>query len=128
MSYIVEKYNEFMRKEIQSGYRCKTFLITKGNEEHIYQVYLDGNKYQARKKYNIVNFIKDNIEIEEIPDVIEFGECNEYSYLVSEYKEGMEFDKVEERYFNHATFYKSLAGILNKLHSIDAGNKFRLDR
>jgi len=41
MNYIVEKYNEFERKEIQSGYRCKTFLLKKDNEKYIYQVYLD---------------------------------------------------------------------------------------
>lgn len=75
-----------------------------------------------------MNFIKDNIEIEEIPNVIEFGENEEFSYLVSEYKEGIEFDKVEEKKINYTIFYKSLAGILNKLHSIDVGNKFRLDR
>lgn len=40
MSYIVEKYNKFMRKEIQSGYRCKTFLLKNDNEKYIYQVYL----------------------------------------------------------------------------------------
>ena len=67
------------------------------------------------------------MKIEEIPEAIEFGENEEFSYLVSEYKEGTEFDKVEERDFNHATFYKSLAGILNKIHSIDVGNKFRVD-
>ena len=37
--YILEKYKEFEFKEIQSGYRCKTYLISKDNRKYIYQIY-----------------------------------------------------------------------------------------
>ena len=38
MNYIVEKYNKFEKKEIQSGYRCKTFLLKKDNESDLYKI------------------------------------------------------------------------------------------
>lgn len=87
----------------------------------------DGNKYQAKKKYNIAKLIKNNVDIGEIPNIVDFKEMEEFSYLVSEYKEGIELEKIESGKLDYQIFYRSLANILNKIHSIDIGNKFRLD-
>lgn len=116
MEYIQEKYNKFHIKEIQSGYRCKTFLLSKENEKIIYQIYLDSNKYQAKKKKYVTELIKDNIEINEIPNIIDFGEKNEFSFLVTEFKDGKEL-KINDN-FNYKVFYNNLAQILSKIHSI----------
>lgn len=127
MEYIIKKYEKFDKKEIQSGYRCKTFLLSNSKEKYIYQIYLGDTKYQARKKVYITAIIKDNIIVPEVPNIIDFGENEEFAYLVTEYKEGIEFDKIKQKEFNYHTFYKSLADILTKIHSIDIGNTFRMD-
>ena len=124
--YILEKYKKFEFKEIQSGYRCKTYLINKENEKYIYQMYFGHTKYQANKKGYITNLIKEKIEIDEIPNIIELGENEEYSYLISELKPGKELAYDEK--FDYQVFYKDLAKILVKIHSVEIGNKFRLDR
>lgn len=127
MNYIIEKYNKFNKKEIQSGYRCKTFLLDNSKEKYIYQIYLGDTKCQARKKEYITTIIKNNIIIPEIPNIIEVGENDEFAYLVTEYKEGIEFNKIKQKEFNYHTFYKNLADILTQIHSIDIGNTFRMD-
>ena len=67
------------------------------------------------------------MNIPEIPKIIDFNEEIEFAYLVSEYKEGIEFDRIKNENIDYRIFYKSLANILNKIHSIDIGNRFRLD-
>jgi hypothetical protein len=124
--YILEKYKEFEFKEIQSGYRCKTYLINKENEKYIYQMYFGHTKYQANKKGHIIKLIKEKTEINEIPNIIELGENEEFSYLVSELKSGQELAYDEN--FDYEVFYKDLASILVKIHSVEIGNKFRMDR
>ncbi len=124
--YILEKYQEFDFKEIQSGYRCKTYLINNANEKYIYQIYFGHTKYQAAKKEHITKLIKEETEIDEIPSIIEIGENEEFSYLVSEYKDGKELTC--DGNFDYEVFYKDLARILVKIHSVEVGNKFRMDR
>lgn len=124
--YILEKYKEFEFKEIQSGYRCKTYLINKENEKYIYQMYFGHTKYQANKKGYITKLIKEKTEINEIPNIIELGENEEFSYLVSELKLGQELAYDEN--FNYEVFYKDLTRILAKIHSVEIGNKFRMGR
>ena len=53
--YILEKYKEFEFKEIQSGYRCKTYLISKDDRKYIYQIYLDIQNIKQRKKNILQN-------------------------------------------------------------------------
>ena len=126
--YIIDKYKEYEKKEIQSGYRCKTFLLTNQRNKLIYQVYLDNTRYQAKKKMYITDLIKKNIDIYQIPNIVDFGEKKNYSYLVSEYKLGIEIDKLNKEKFNYNIFYENLSTILTRIHSIDVGDKFRLDR
>ena len=124
--YILEKYKGFQFKEIQSGYRCKTYLISKDDKKYIYQIYFGQTKYQANKKEYITKLIKEKIEINEIPNIIELGENKEFSYLVSELKSGKELSYDDK--FDYEVFYKDLARILSRIHSVEIGNKFRMDR
>ena len=124
--YILEKYKEFKFKEIQSGYRCKTYLISKDDKKYIYQIYFGQTKYQANKKEYITKLIKEKMEINEIPNIIELGENKEFSYLVSELKSGKELSYDDK--FDYEVFYKDLARILSRIHSVEIGNKFRMDR
>lgn len=124
--YILEKYKEFEFKEIQSGYRCKTYLISKDDRKYIYQIYFGQIKYQANKKEYITKLIKEKMKIKEIPNIIELGENKEFSYLVSELKSGKELSYDDK--FNYEVFYKDLARILSRIHSVEIGNKFRMDR
>lgn len=126
--YIIEKYKEYEKKEIQSGYRCKTYILFKKENKLIYQVYIGNTKYQARKKEYITNIIKNNANIYQIPKVLDFGENNHFAYLVSEYKDGTEIDKINKEVFDYKTFYNNLCDILVKIHSIDIGDDFRVDR
>lgn len=126
--YILEKYNNYKSKKIQSGYRCNTFLLDNEKNKYIYQVYIGYTKYQARKKEYITNLIKKCIDIEEIPNIIEFDEKENFSYLVSQYKEGKEMETIiKEGKFNYKNFYKTLSDILIKIHSVEVGEKFRMD-
>lgn len=124
--YILEKYKEFEFKEIQSGYRCKTYLISKDDRKYIYQIYFGQTKYQANKKEYITKLIKEKMEIKEIPNIIKLGENKEFSYLVSELKSGKELSHDDK--FDYEVFYKDLAKILSRIHSVEIGNKFRMDR
>ena len=124
--YILEKYKEFEFKEIQSGYRCKTYLISKDDRKYIYQIYFGQTKYQANKKEYITKLIKEKMEIKEIPNIIKLGENKEFSYLVSELKSGKELSYDSK--FDYEVFYKDLAKILSRIHSVEIGNKFRMDR
>ena len=122
---IIEKYKSFNSKEIQSGYRSKTFLLSNNDIKYIYQTYRGNTKYQARKKEHITNLIKESIDIDEIPSIIECDENEEFSYLVSEYKEGKELEElIKDEKYDYKRFYNSLAIILEKIHSIEIGNKF----
>ena len=67
--YILEKYKEFEFKKIQSGYRCKTYLISKDDRKYIYQIYFGQTKYQANKKEYITKLIKEKMKIKEIPNI-----------------------------------------------------------
>lgn len=124
--YILEKYKEFEFKEIQSGHRCKTYLISKDDRKYIYQIYFGHTKYQANKKEYITKLIKEKTEINEIPNIIELGENKEFSYLVSELKSGKELAYNDK--FDYEVFYKDLARILARIHSVEIGSKFRMDR
>ena len=49
-NYIIEKYKNYQISEIQSGYRCKTYLLNDNVTKYIYQVYLGDIKYQVKRK------------------------------------------------------------------------------
>lgn len=66
------------------------------------------------------------MKIKEIPSIIELGENKEFSYLVSELKSGKELSYDSK--FDYEVFYKDLARILSRIHSVEIGNKFRMDR
>lgn len=126
--YIIDKYKKYKITPIQSGFRCKTYILENDINKYIYQVYMDNTKYQAKKKKYITSIIKSNVKIAEIPEVIDYGENDEFSYLVTEFKKGEELDKISNDIFNSNNFYNSLSQILNTLHNIEIGNKFRMDR
>ena len=112
------------KKEIQSGYRCKTFLLTNQRNKLIYQVYIGSTEYQARKKAYITKLIKSNTNISQIPEILDCGRNEKFSYLVSEYKDGIEMEKINKNIFNYMTFYKNLSNILVKIHSVNIGDSF----
>lgn len=126
--YIIDKYKKYKKEEIQSGYRCKTFLLTNQEYKLIYQVYIGHTEYQARKKEYITNLIKDNRNIFQIPEILDCGRNEKFAYLVSEYKNGIEMEKINKDMFDYKVFYKDLSDILIKIHSINVGNEFRMDR
>lgn len=126
--YIIDKYKEYEKKEIQSGYRCKTFLLTNQINKLIYQVYIGNTEYQARKKEYITKLIKSSTNIFQIPEIIDCGRNEKFAYLVSEYKDGIEMEKINEDMFDYKVFYKDLSDILLKIHSINVENEFRMDR
>lgn len=111
--------NEFNCKvkiiqEIQSGLRCKTFLIESNNTKYIFQIYLDNTIYQAKKKYNILNLFNNEL----IPKAIKVKVNKNYAYLITEYKEG----KSLTYYFNRNISIKEisikLAKVLTEVHSV----------
>lgn len=122
--YIIDKYKEYEKKEIQSGYRCKTFLLTNQRNKLIYQVYIGYTEYQARKKEYITKLIKSSTNISQIPEILECGRNENFSYLVSEYKDGIEMEKINKNTFNYRAFYKDLSDILVNIHSVNIGDSF----
>lgn len=122
--YIVDKYKEYEKKEIQSGYRCKTFLLTNKKNKLIYQVYIGYTEYQAKKKEYITKLIKENTDIYQIPEVFECAQTEKFSYLVSEYKNGIEIEKINKNIFDYRVFYQDLSNILTNIHSVNIGDSF----
>lgn len=103
-------------------------MLENKDNKYIYQVYTGNTKYQAKKKEYVTNLIKSNVDISEIPNIIEFNEKEEFSYLVSEYKDGKELEAmIKNGKFNFRNFYESLSSILIKIHSVKVRQKFRLD-
>ena len=126
--YFLKQYEQYEKKEIQSGYRCKTYLLSKKDCKLIYQIYIGNTKYQATKKEYITNLIKSNTSIYQIPQIFNCGESEEFNYLVSEYKDGIEMEKANKDTFDYKKIYKDLSDILLKIHSINVGNEYRVDR
>lgn len=122
--YIIDKYKEYEKKEIQTGYRCKTFFLTNQGNKLIYQVYSGSTEYQARKKEYITNLIKSSTNISQIPEILDCGRNEKFAYLVSEYKDGIEMEKINKNIFNYKIFYKDLSNILINIHSVNIGDRF----
>ena len=68
--------------------------------------------------------IKSSTNISQIPEILECGRNEKFSYLVSEYKEGIEMEKINKNTFNYRTFYKDLSNILVNIHSVNIGDSF----
>lgn len=126
--YIIDEYKKYEKKEIQSGYRCRTFLLSDNNSKLIYQLYIGYTEYQAKKKEYITNLIKKNTTIQQIPKILSCGKNEDFAYLVSEFRFGIELEKINTKNFNYKVFYKDLSNILINIHSVNIGNKFRMDR
>lgn len=95
-------------KNIQSGYRCQTYLIENNNNKYIFQIYENETKYQARKKHNILSKIQSNY----IPKVIKYKDYPECSYLITEWIEGETLTKA----YNNGDFqFNNIASDLSKV-------------
>ena len=92
--------NDYQKSELSGGLRCKTFLLSKNNEKLIYQEYYDNTKYQAQKKYNVTNLIKQNNKNILIPDAYQFGVDENKSWLLTEYKKGMMLSQLRQSNFS----------------------------
>lgn len=110
------KGNTKIVKKIQAGMRCETYLIESNDKKMIFQVYLEGTIYQAKKKYEILQLFNNNF----IPKTYKYYEGQTYSYLITEYIEGdtlncvIKNDKVElDEVFNE------LSATLSSIHEID---------
>lgn len=102
-------------KEMQTGLRCKTFLLEKNNIKYIFQIYEENTKYQAKKKYDILELFND----EKIPKAYFWGLIDKYSYLVTEYKEGEELTKIlANPNFSLNEILYSLAKVLVNVHYV----------
>lgn len=96
-------------KEIKCGLRCETYLVKVINKKYIFQIYLEDSIFQAKKKYNILNKFNSKF----IPKTIKAVENQEYSYLITEHKEGTSF-----RYCKKTDAKFSLSDISSELANV----------
>lgn len=102
-------------KNIQSGYRCNTYLVEENSEKYILQIYEEGTGYQAKKKYELLKCF----ECEYIPKAYRHKEFQNYSYLVTEYIEGETLTEILKREeYNFSDIVDDLTKILVKIHKI----------
>ena len=126
MNEIIKKYENYHKKKLYGGLRCKTYLLSNEEEKVIYQVYNDYAMYQAKKKYDVTKLIKNSIYCNQIPEVYDYGISEQFSWLVTEFKEGItleEFRKTDNG-FNLKSIAKELTEVLLKIHSIKYPKKF----
>ena len=108
-------------EKIQSGLRCETYLIEENNKKYIFQIYTENTKYQAKKKYDILNLF----DIEIIPKAYKYEEFNDYSYLITKYIEANTLtDNLKNEKFNFKDIVDELTKTLVKIHSIQKEKVF----
>lgn len=109
-------------KEIKCGLRCGTYLVKVRNKKYIFQIYLEDSIFQAKKKYNILNKFNSKF----IPKAVKVEENQEYSYLITEYKEGASFRycKKTDAKFSFSYISSELANVLGQIHSISNEKQF----
>jgi long-chain acyl-CoA synthetase len=116
--------NDYSFKELSGGLRCKTYFIHNGNEKKIYQEYYENTQYQAEKKYNITNMIKESNPNVLIPNAYSWGKDNEKTWLLTEYMEGQMLNDIHDENFKFQDITKELAKTLFTIHSTKVGNKY----
>lgn len=115
------KDNVTILKKIQSGFRSQTYLIKVKNTKYIFQLYMENTKYQAKKKYDIL----EKFTLKEIPKSYKYGVTEEYSYLISEYIEGKTLtDIFNDKSFKLEEISYELMNTLSKIHSITRKKEF----
>ena len=116
--------NNYKKTELFGGLRCKTYLLEK-KDKYIYQEYFENTMYQAKKKYDILNLIQNNINSEFITKAYSYGKDSGKTWLLTEYKKGNSI----EYYRKHDKFIindisEDLARTLYKIHNISVNSKY----
>ena len=111
--------DDYKKEELSGGLRCKTLLLSDNNNKLIYQEYNDGTKYQAQKKYNITNLIKNQNKKVLIPNAYEFGEDNDKTWLLTEYKDGKTLNDLRKENFSLKSVSRDIAKTLYQIHSVE---------
>ena len=109
-----------IKKEITSGFRCKTYIVEENKNIFIYQEYKDNAYYQAKKKYDILRKIQEKEYSAFIPKCYKYFNLNNKSVLYTELKNGQSLEKVRKckGKFPLSKIAKELSETLYKVHSI----------
>lgn len=100
-------------KNIQSGYRCKTYLVEENSQKYILQIYEGDNKYQAKKKYDLLK----QLDYRGILKAYKYKKFDQYSYLITEYIEGETLTEILKREeYNFSNIVDDFTKILIKIH------------
>lgn len=102
-------------KKIQTGLRCQTYIVEVSEKKYIFQIYLENTIYQAKKKYDLLKLF----DLNEIPKAYKYYECNDFAYLVTEFKEGTNLNEIrKDNNFNFKDVSKEISNVLYKIHSV----------
>lgn len=100
-------------KSIQSGFRCKTYLVEENSEKYILQIYQGDTKYQAKKKYDLLK----QLDYRGIPKAYKYKNFDQYSYLITEYIEGETLTEILKREeYSFSNIVDDFTKILIKIH------------
>ena len=111
--------DEYQKKELFGGLRCKTYLIDKEDIQYIYQEYYDGTMYQAKKKYDILNMIYNYEHTPFIAKALSYSVEKDKSCLITEYKTGETVEKLRNnKKFKLNYIASDLAKALKIIHNV----------
>lgn len=113
-------------KKITGGLRCYSYIMDDGVDKKIIQFYFGLAKYQAEKKYNITEKILTNHKISVIPEAFSYGKNKNYSWLITELKNGVMLSEIRNRSkeFSLNKINSDLANCLHSIHTVEVANKY----
>ena len=117
--------NDYDKKELFGGLRCKTYLLNNGKEKYIYQEYFDSTMYQAKKKYDVINMVNNNVNTPYIAKAYTYSIEKDKTWLLTEYKEGKTVEELRKnKKFKLTAIAEDLAKTLNIIHKTPVSYKY----
>lgn len=117
--------NNYKKTELFGGLRCKTYLLENNDDKYIYQEYYENTIYQAKKKFDILSLIQQNVNSKYIANAYNYNTNDNMSWLLTEYKEGKTINFLRENTdFKINSIANELAMVLHDIHNIPVKYKY----
>ena len=112
---------DFKFDEISGGNRAKTFDISRGKENYIFQCYYDASRHEAKKKFDVTQRIKKLYPNCRINNVYRYKDDEKYSYIIAEKIQGEPLSNLHKRNESiEINSFKDIAITFSQIHSTPA--------